>query len=66
MSRSNKQAPQAAPAAPETVTRILARELIQAGELRRAGDTVTLRPDQVEYLEPRGYFEPAPGAGKET
>ena len=65
MTTPKRSSTQPAPA-PKTVTRILARELIQAGELRRPGDTVTLRPDQAERLEPQGYFQPAPSAGKET
>ena len=44
--------------------RVLARPLIQAGVERAAGETVRLRPDQVERLEPDGYFEPPTGAAK--
>ena len=45
------------------IPRVLARPLIQAGALRDAGETVRLRPDQVERLEPEGYLEPAPKKG---
>ena len=53
-------------AAPRTVTRVLARELIQAGALRRPGETVTLRADQAERLAPEGYFRPTTDVGKEA
>ena len=43
----------------ERVTRILARPLIQAGMKKEPGDEVLLRPDQIERLEPEGYFRPA-------
>ena len=43
--------------------RVLARPLIQAGALRAAGETVRLRPEQVERLEPEGYLERAPKKG---
>ena len=39
--------------------RVLARPIIQAGIERQIGETVELRPDQVERLEPEGYFEAA-------
>ena len=39
--------------------RVLARPLAAAGELKSPGDTVCLHPDQIDRLEPEGYFEPA-------
>lgn len=45
------------------IPRVLARPLVQAGALRAAGETVRLRPDQVERLEPEGCLEPAPKKG---
>ena len=39
--------------------RVLAKPLIQAGERREPGETVRLRPDQIERLEGDGYFEAA-------
>ena len=45
--------------------RVLARPLVQAGVERAAGETVRLRPDQVERLELDGYLEPpTPGPAK--
>ena len=41
------------------IERVLARELIQANVLRKPGETVRLRPDQIARLEPDGYFEPS-------
>ena len=35
----------------------LKRELWQRGELKRPGETVRLRPDQIDRLRPEGYFE---------
>ena len=52
-------------ATPRTVTRVLARELIHEGALRRPGETVTLSRDDAAVLEPEGYFEPA-RAGQEA
>ena len=46
------------------IERTLARELVQGGNLRQPGETVRLRPDQIERLEPGGYFEPAQPKGK--
>ncbi len=36
--------------------RILARPLVQAGVERMPGETVRLRPAQIERLEQEGYF----------
>ena len=36
--------------------RTLARALVVAGERKRPGDRVRLRPDQIARLEPEGYF----------
>ena len=61
-------APRAAPAkaaAPQTVTRILARPLIHEGALHRPGETVTLSRDVAAVLEPEGQFAPAQ-AGQEA
>ena len=41
------------------VKRVLARPLTQAGIERAIGETVELRPDQIEWLEEGGYFEAA-------
>lgn len=38
--------------------RILARPMTVAGAALAPGETVRLRPDQIERLEPEGYFEP--------
>ena len=47
------------------IPRVLARPLVQAGVERAAGETVRLRPDQVERLAPDDYFEPpTPGLAK--
>ncbi|MCY4548121.1 MAG: hypothetical protein OXC28_07125 [Defluviicoccus sp.] len=43
--------------------RVLAKRLIQAGETREPGETVLLRQDQIDRLEPEGYFAPAAGSG---
>ena len=40
------------------IERVLARELVNRGRLLQPGDTVRLRPAQIERLEPDGYFEP--------
>ena len=41
--------------------RVLAKALVQAGARKSPGETVRLRPAQIERLAPRGYFEePAP------
>lgn len=45
------------------VERTLARDLVQRGALRRPGETVRLRPDQIARLEPDGYFEAAAPKG---
>ena len=37
--------------------RVLAKRLLQAGEWREKGETVELRQDQIERLEPKGYLE---------
>ena len=48
----------AAPArGPETVTRVLAREVIHEGARRRPGETITLPAADAAVLEPEGYFE---------
>ena len=68
MTRRSTEAPEGAAAqgaAPKAVTRILARELIHEGALRRPGEAVTLTPDVIAVLEPEGQFEPA-RAGKEV
>lgn len=39
--------------------RVLAKPLVQGGELREPGETVELRQDQIERLERQGYFEAA-------
>lgn len=44
--------------------RVLAKPLIQAGLLRKPGETVRLRPGQIERLEVDGYFEAAARANK--
>ena len=44
--------------------RVLARKLRQGGEVREPGTTVRLRQDQIERLEPEGYFAPEKGRGK--
>ena len=49
----------------DRVERVLARELTQRGILRRPGETVLLRPDQIARLEPDGYFMPHKPARKE-
>ena len=49
------------PATAERVTRTLAKPLIQAGVRREPGEEVALRPEQIERLEPEGYFEPLEG-----
>ena len=36
--------------------RTLARALVVAGERKRPGDRVRLRPDQIARLAPEGYF----------
>ena len=41
----------------KTIKKTLARPLILAGVRREPGETVTLRPDQVERLAPQGYFD---------
>ena len=41
---------------------VLAKALVQAGELKEPGETVWLRSDQIERLEPEGYFEHAVSA----
>lgn len=51
------------PAAPRQ-KRVLAKVLIQNGIRREPGETVELRPDQIERLEPKHYFAPAPPADK--
>ena len=43
------------------IERTLARELRHRRVLLPPGAKVRLRPDQIERLEPEGYFEPAPG-----
>ena len=42
---------------PERRKMKLARELIQRGLVRRPGETVELRPDQIDRLRPEGYFD---------
>ena len=42
-------------------TRVLAKPLSQGGVMRAAGETVTLRPDQIARLEAAGCLEPASG-----
>lgn len=44
----------------ERIERTLARPLINAGVELRPGDTVMLRQDQIDRLEPDGYFEAPP------
>ena len=44
--------------------RVLAKVLIQGGRRREPGETVELRPDQIERLEPEKYFAPLPPADK--
>ena len=45
--------------APKRVERVLARPLIQGDVERGVGETVSLWPRQVEWLEAEGYFEEA-------
>ena len=40
----------------ERVERVLAKPMVQGGVEHAAGETVLLRPDQVERLEADGYF----------
>ena len=47
----------------ERLERVLAKPLIQRGVRREPGETVLLRPDQIERLEPEGYLRAA-GAAK--
>lgn len=47
-----------APAAPPTVLRTLARQLIHEGVLRRPGEVVALTAAEIAVLEPEGQFEP--------
>ena len=54
------------PSSEERVERVLARDLVQRGILRRPGETVLLRPDQIARLEPDGYFMPKRSARKEA
>ena len=42
--------------------RVLAKPLIQAGERREPGETVRLRPDQIERLEGGRVFRGSEGA----
>ena len=41
----------------KTEKRVLAKEMVQAGNRLMPGDVVWLRPDQIERLEAEGYFE---------
>ena len=50
--------PREAPAAPPTVPRTLARELIHEGVPRRPGEVVALTAAEIAVLEPEGQFEP--------
>ena len=52
------------PPGPKRLERVLARPMTQAGIRRAPGETVELRPDQIERLEPGGYFRPAPAGSK--
>ena len=45
------------------IRRVLAKKLVNRGVELRPGDTVDLRQDQIERLEPDGYFEPVKGTG---
>ena len=45
------------------IRRVLAKPLVNRGVELQPGDTVDLRQDQIERLEPEGYFEPVGGAG---
>ncbi len=47
----------------ERFERVLApdMQMFVGGELKRAGDTVSLTRQQIDRLEPEGYFEPVGG-----
>lgn len=45
------------------IRRVLAKPLVNRGLKLQPGDTVDLRQEQIERLEPDGYFEPLKGAG---
>ena len=47
--------------AAETVTRVLAREVLHEGARRRPGETITLPAEAAAVLEPEGYFEAPAG-----
>ena len=46
------------------IRRVLAKPLVNRGVELQPGDTVDLRQEQIERLEPEGHFEPVKGAGK--
>ena len=48
----------------ELVRRVLAKPLVHRGEPLEPGAEVELRQDQVDNLEPRGYFQSVKGAPK--
>lgn len=52
------------PPADGRIERTLARELINDGRLLQPGETVRLRPEQIERLEPEGFFEPLKKGGR--
>ena len=48
----------------DRVERVLAREIVQKGVTREAGETVILKPHQAEAFEAEGYLEPQSGKGR--
>lgn len=46
------------------IRRVLAKPLVNRGIELQPGDTVDLRQEQIERLEPEGYFEPVNGRSK--
>lgn len=44
---------------PKRVERVLVRPMVQGGVERKPGETVSIWPHQVEWLEAEGYFEEA-------